>query len=290
MDLSMRPVSIAIMVFALMLAGLVFFTVPKLMTRNVEVVPPAPMPVIAGAEVIVAAHTVPAGTILKSDDLRWQRWPDEGLDANYLVRDKGANLQKDAVGRVVLRGITVGEPITAQRLLKPGDSGFLAAALTAGMRAMSIRIDAVSGNAGFITPGDRVDILLTEHYPMHYGPNDANAGGTMPPQKQVSSVLLRDVRVLAVDQEMRDLDNKPKVGSTATVEVDLEQAQKLNLASQMGALSLALRSLSRPEHPEVQGGLIQDVNVSAFLGSLSRRGRDDNGLRVYRGTAASLGR
>src|SRR5258708_2719350 len=129
MDLSMRPVSIAIMVFALMLAGLVFFTVPKLMTRSVEAVPPAPVPMVAVAEVIVAAHNVPAGTILKSDDLRWQRWPDDGLDPNFLVRDKGANLQKDAIGRVVLRGVTTGEPITAQRLLKPGDSGFLAAAL-----------------------------------------------------------------------------------------------------------------------------------------------------------------
>jgi pilus assembly protein CpaB len=290
MDLSMRPISIAIMVFALMLAGLTFFIVPKLMIRNVEAIPPAPLPMLAGAEVMVAAQSVPAGTILKSDDLRWQRWPDEGLDPNFLVRDKGANLQKDAIGRVVLRGITAGEPITAQRLLKPGDSGFLAAALTAGMRALSIRIDAVSGDAGFINPGDRVDILLAEHYPVHYGPGEANAGGTMPPSKQVSSVLLRDVRVLAIDQEMRDLDNKPKIGSTATVEVDLGQAQKLTLASQMGALSLALRSLTRPEHAEMQGGLIQDVDVSTFLGSLSRRNGGDTGMRVYRGTAASLGR
>jgi pilus assembly protein CpaB len=290
MDLTMRPISIAIMVFALILAGLVYLVVPKLMVHKVEAVPSAPLPMVAGAEVIVAARNVPAGTILKSDDLRWQRWPDDGLDVNFLVRDKGANLQKDAVGRVVLRGISTGEPITAQRLLKPGDSGFLAAALTAGMRAMSIRIDAVTGDAGFINPGDRVDILLAEHYPVHYGPNEANAGGTMPPSKQVSSVLLHDVRVLAIDQEMRDLDNKPKIGATATVEVDLTQAQKLTLAGQMGALSLALRSLTRPETPEIQGGLIQDVDVSTFLGALSHRHGNDNGIRVYRGTTASAER
>jgi pilus assembly protein CpaB len=112
----------------------------------------------------------------------------------------------------------------------------------------------------------------------------------MPPSKQVSTVLLRDIRVLAIDQEMRDLDNKPKVGATATVEVDLAQAQKLNLAAQMGNLSLALRSLTRPEVAEVQGGLIQDVDVSAFLGALSRRHSGDDGIRIYRGTSASLGR
>jgi pilus assembly protein CpaB len=289
MDLSMRPLSIAIMAFAVVLAGLMFFAAPKLLTRPVE--PPSlPPPMMAGGDVLVAAHNVAAGTILRSEDLRWQKWPDDGLDANFLVREKGASLQTDAVGRVVLRGLSAGEPLTAQRLLKPGDAGFLAAALTPGMRAMSIRIDAVSGNAGFIMPGDKVDVVLSEHYPVHYGANDE---GAKPTQKQVSSVLLHDIRVLAIDQDVRDVDSKPKLGQTATVEVDMPQAQKLSLASQMGTLFLALRSLSRPEAPEREalGGLIQDVDVSAYLGRLQHKVvTTPDGIRVYRGTSLGMGR
>src|SRR3954466_13668137 len=105
MDLSMRPLSIAIMVFALMLAGLVFFVVPKLMPRAIEVPIMAPAAASSPAgEVMVASRNLPAGTILKGDDMRWQRWPEDGLDVNFLLRDKGATAQKDIVGRVVLRG------------------------------------------------------------------------------------------------------------------------------------------------------------------------------------------
>src|SRR5262249_47925377 len=161
------------------------------------------------------------------------------------------------------------------------ESGFLAAALTPGLHAFSIRIDAVTGDAGFIAPGDRVDVLLNEHYPVHQG---AAATGPMAAQKQVSSVILREIRVLAIDQEVLDVDNKPKVGTTATVEVDLAQAQKLGLASQMGTLYLALRSLTRPETPELQSTLVQDTDVSAFLGRLHRQTTDSDGIRVYRGT------
>jgi pilus assembly protein CpaB len=276
----MRPLSIFIVSFALLLAGAVFVVVPRVMNRP-EPAPAAPQPLrIAAGDVLVAARNVPAGTILKSGDLRWQRWPDEGLDANFLIRDKGATIEKDAAGRVVLRGFAAGEPITTPRLLKPGEAGFLAAALTPGMRAVSVRIDVVSGDGGFIVPGDRVDVLLAERFPISY--NGSSVSGARPTHKQVNSVVLRDVRVLAIDQEMKDIDGKPKVGSTATLEVDLRQAQKLALAPQMGALSLALRSLTRPEEPEVLGGTVQDTEVSSYLGALV--GPPGNGVRVYRGT------
>src|SRR5215469_12571246 len=137
----MRPISATIFIFALTFAAIVYFVVPKFLAR-----PSAPAPVahVASDDVLVAAHDLPSGTILKADDVRWQRWPQEGLDPNFLLRDKGADPQKDAVGRAVLRGFATGEPITAQRLLKPGDAGFLAAVLKPGMRAVSTRIDAVS--------------------------------------------------------------------------------------------------------------------------------------------------
>lgn len=282
----MRPLSIFIFAFALLLAGLVYVVVPRLMQRPAEA-QTAPQAIrIAAADVLVAAQSLPAGTILKVGDVRWQRWPDDGIDANFLQRDKGATPQQDAAGRVVLRGIAAGEPITASRLIKAGEAGFLAAALAPGMRAVSVKIDAVSGNSGFIVPGDRVDVLLAERFPIIYANNhnDGESTHTRPSHKTVNSIVLSDVRVLAIDQEMRDLDNKPKTGQTATLEVELAQAQKLALAPQMGSLSLALRSLARPETPEPSGGTIQDIDVSPFLYKLIRQ-PGEQGIRVYRGTA-----
>lgn len=286
----MRPVSIMILVFALAFSAVVFFVVPKFMHR--QAAQPAAQAVrIAAGDVLVAARAVPAGTILKAGDLRWQRWPEEGLDPNFLIRDKGADLQRDAVGRVVLRGFAAGEPITAQRLLKPGDAGFLAAALTPGMRAVSVRIDAVSGDAGFIIPGDHVDVMLAERFPIVGSDSDAaHTGGLRPNQKQVSSIVLRDVRVLAIDQDMHDMDNKPKVGSTATVEVMPKEAQKLSLATQMGVLFLALRSLAKDDTPEKDGSVVQDIDVSPFLKQVARRPRGETGVvHVYHGAAVALG-
>ncbi|HTY69296.1 MAG TPA: Flp pilus assembly protein CpaB [Alphaproteobacteria bacterium] len=283
----MRPISAMIFAFALAFAAFVFFVVPKFMVKRPEPVAPAQ---IASNDVLVAAHDLPAGMILKGDDVRWRRWPQEGLDPNFLLRDKGADPQKDAVGRVVLRGLAAGEPITAQRLLKPGDAGFLAAALTAGMRAVSVRIDAVSGDGGFIIPGDHVDVLLAEKFPlMDGGGNEAAPGGPRVTQKQVNSIVLRDVRVLAIDQSAQDMDNKPKVGSTATVEVTITQAQKLSLAAQMGTLFLALRSLTKADPPESAGDIVQDVDVSPYLGRVAH-GSDGNGMiHVYHGASLALG-
>ncbi len=276
----MRPIGVAIVVFALALAGLVYFVVPGLMNRPVAAVQPAPQaPRVDGNEVLVATRNLPAGSIMKADDVRWQRWPEDGIDPNFLLRTKGITPQADAAGRVVLRGFAAGEPITVQRLLRPGDSGFLAAALTPGKRAISVPIDAVSGNAGFIVPGDSVDLLLAEKFNITYV---GNTDGARPSHKQASSVVLRDIRVLTIDQETRDMDTKPKLGRTATLEVDLMQAQKVSLAMQMGTLSLALRSLVRPETAEVMGGTVQDFEVSSFLGRLQNQ-QNGNGVRVYHG-------
>lgn len=283
----MRPISAMIFVFALTFAAVVFFVVPKFMVKRPAPVAPAQ---IASNDVLVAAQDLPAGTILKAGDVRWRRWPQEGLDPNFLLRDKGADPQKDAVGRVVLRGFAAGEPVTAQRLLKPGDAGFLAAALTPGMRAVSVRIDAVSGDGGFIIPGDHVDVLLAERFPlMDGGASEAAVGGPRITQKQVNSIVLRDVRVLAIDQSAQDMDNKPKVGSTATVEVTITQAQKLSLAAQMGTLFLALRSLAKADPPESPGGIVQDVDVSPYLSRVANGSDGRDVIHVYHGAALALG-
>jgi pilus assembly protein CpaB len=281
----MRFISIIIMAAALVLSVLVFFVVPRLIHRDPP--PQTAEPVKSpGVEVMVAAHAVAAGSILKSDDLRWQHWPDDSLDGGYLVKEKGADAQKDAVGRVVLRGFENGEPVTQLRLLKPGDSGFLAAALKPGMRAESVKIDAVIGTAGFINPGDHVDVLLTEHFDINYATDGSN-GDMRPTQKHVNSVVLEDVRILAIDQNVQDLDNKPKVGTTATLELDPEQSQKLALAASMGGLALALRSLVSNDEPPPPADqtphMVHDYDVSPFLAALWHPRVRQQGVRVYHG-------
>ena len=219
---------------------------------------------------LVAAKSLPAGTVLKAEDVRWQRWPEEGLDPNFLVREKGADPQKVAVGFIVLHGIDAGQPVTAQRLLKPGESGFLAAALTPGMRAVTIKIDAVSAEAGFILPQDRVDIALNEHYTVTLPPGAAPPGPQIS-TKDVSSIILRNVKILAIDQGMQDIDSKPKVGATATLEVDLQQAQKIEIAAQLGTLSLVLRSHTLPTRAEPEGAspIVEDYQVSPFRAAVT---------------------
>jgi pilus assembly protein CpaB len=299
----MRLASILIVVFALVLAGTVFFVVPRLMNRGAQQAQQQAQVRAAAQDVLVAAKNLPAGTVLKPEDVRWQRWPEEALDPNFLVREKGADPQKVAVGFIVLHGIEAGQPVTAQRLLKPGESGFLAAALAPGMRAVTVRIDAVSAEAGFILPRDRVDVVLNEHYTVTLAPIAAPPGQSLPQigTKDVSSVILRNVKILAIDQAMQDIDSKPKVGATATLEVDLQQAQKIAIAAQLGTLSLVLRSHTLPTRSEPEGAspIVEDYQVSPFRAAVMQQyysnlangqqqlqhASSEDGLRVYHGAA-----
>jgi Flp pilus assembly protein CpaB len=143
-------------------------------------------------------------------------------------------------GDVTRRGIGEGEPVTPNRLVKPGERGFLAAVLKAGHRAVSIPIDAASGIAGLVFPGDRVDILLTHSVPAR----DSEEGSD---PRRASETILENVRVLAVDQAVDDLQGEPKLAKTATLEVTPKQAEILSVARQLGGLSLSLRSLAKNE-------------------------------------------
>jgi pilus assembly protein CpaB len=305
----MRLASILIVTFALFLAGAIFFVVPRLMNRGAHEAQQQQQAVqVTTNDVLVAARSLPAGTVLKSDDVRWQRWPQDALDPSFLVREKGADLQKDAIGHVVLRGLEQGAPVTPSRLLKPGEAGFLAAALKPGMRAAAIKIDAITGTAGFVLPADRVDVLLTEHYTVQTaGEAQRNQGLPQITTKDVTSVVLRNVMVLAIDQVMQDIDSKPKLAGTATLEVDLVQAEKLALAAQMGTLSLVLRSHTEPARPEPESGtgLVEDFQVSPFRAAVVQRssgvsaplpdqapvalGEGSVPLRVYHGASLARG-
>jgi pilus assembly protein CpaB len=125
--------------------------------------------------------------------------------------------------------MSVNEPILAGKISAPGAGASIAALLPDGMRAATVRIDDVSGVAGFVQPNDSVDVLITRQV--------QGAAGA----QQVTDVLLQNVRVLAIDQQAKNPDGTPKVGRTATFEVAPLDAQKLALGSQPGSLRLVLR-------------------------------------------------
>ena len=193
----------------------------------------APPSEVKKAYVLVADKDLPTGTFIKENLVTWQSWPDEKLHPSYVI--KGKTEPQELVGSVVRRAITAGEPITTGRIIKPGTRGFLAAVLRPGYRAVSLRVNATSSIAGLVFPGDRVDIILTHSV--------RNAGA----KQRVSETVLTNVRVLAIDQKTNDQEIAPKVGKNATFEVTPKQAEMVLVLSDMGRLSLSLRSLAKDQ-------------------------------------------
>ena len=196
--------------------------------RQEPVVAALPPPV-KKTYVLVADKNLPTGTLIKENLLTWQAWPDAKLHRSYLI--KGESDLEELVGSVVRRAISAGEPVSAGRLVKPGTRGFLAAVLRPGYRAVSLRINATSSISGLVFPGDRVDVILT---------HTVNA-------KRVSETVLTNVRILAIDQQTNDQTQAPKVGKHATFEVTPKQAEMFSVLSDMGKLSLSLRSLAKDQ-------------------------------------------
>jgi pilus assembly protein CpaB len=198
------------------------------------VAPVKPLPMV-----LVAKGDLPAGQFVRPENLRWNPWPEGGVSANYIV--EGKHRIEDFVGAVVRSGLADGEPITEVRVVRPGDRGFMAAVLTPGMRAVTVPVTVSSGNAGFVFPGDRVDLILT--FSVKPVPT---AGSNGPPQDEhrASETLLTDVRVLAVDQRADDQTKDPIVAKTATLEVTPKQAEIIAVATSFGQLSFSLRSLA----------------------------------------------
>lgn len=194
-------------------------------------------PKIDGPEVLVATRALPVGTILDATAIKFQPWPKELVDGAYYLKAK-TDL-KSLQGTVVRNAITAGQPVTQGALVKPGDRGFLAAALGPGMRAVTFPVSAKTAVAGFVFPGDRVDLVLTQ---------DVAGGGDGPPLK-VSETVMRNLRVLATDQRTdnaTDEDGKTivKTFRTVTVEVTPKLAEEIAVAQTVGELSLSLRSIA----------------------------------------------
>ena len=231
---------VILLIAALLIAGITAF-----MARSMFAGSAAPKvaamvkPEDKGPQVLVATRALPVGTIITADSIRYQPWPEELIESAYFIKKApDATSSEDLIGTVVRNAVTAGQPITQGSLVKPGDRGFLAAALSPGMRAITVPVSALTGVAGFVFPGDRVDLMLTQ----------VVAGDTGPPLK-VSETIMRNLRVLATDQRSKSATDA--AGNTVvqkfklvTFEVTPSIAEKITVAQSIGTLSLSLRSIA----------------------------------------------
>jgi len=249
-------------------------------------------PVQPMARVLVATRNIKAGTRIGDDDLGWQDWPLNSVNPAYIVDGAGAparagaegapvpvskpqngvvqavadkvapSASKEAyVGGVAREDILANEPIIDAKIVRADEGGFMAVMLRPGMRALAVPVSVDNTAGGFILPGDHVDILAT-----HQTQKGGAAGGTVDSVQPV----LRNVRVLAIDQQVQtDKDKQSVIGATATLEVSPEQGQAVTLAKASGTLTMMLRSYA-------------DVSGPSSVADAHAVGAGDGTVRVFR--------
>ena len=200
--------------------------------------------------IAVAAVPLDYGTDITPDKVRFVAMPTATLPAGSFR--SLPEMLPQGKRRVAIRPMTINEPILASKLAGEGLGASIAALLPDGMRAASVRINDVSGVAGFIQPTDSVDVLITR-------PVTGDREG------HVTDLLLQDVKVLAMDQNAKDANGQPVLAKTATLEVDPTEAQKLALAQQLGQLSLVLRKPGEQDNnPFVETVSLEDLRVGLY--------------------------
>ena len=199
--------------------------------------PAEPVAQLQTVDVLVAKSDIGLGQAVKPDDLQWQTWPAATASNNFIRRNERPDATTQIVGAIARAPFIAGEPIREPKLVKANGSGFMAAILPAGMRAVSTELSPENGAGGFILPNDRVDLILSNH--------EKNMDHPGAPDVVKSEIILSNVRVLAIDQAPKEKDGQNAVlGKTVTLELTPDQSETLIRARQSGALSLALRSIA----------------------------------------------
>jgi pilus assembly protein CpaB len=197
----------------------------------------APVAQLQTVDVLVAKSDIGLGQTLKPDDVQWQSWPASSASNAFIRRNEQPGAATEVAGSIVRVPFIAGEPIREQKLVKGNGSGFMAAILPSGMRAVSTEISPETAAGGFILPNDRVDVILSRH---QKNPDHANSAEII-----TSEIILSNVRVLAIDQAPKEKEGQNAViGRTVTLELKPEQAETLARSHQSGTLSLALRSIA----------------------------------------------
>ncbi|MCA6107798.1 Flp pilus assembly protein CpaB [Bradyrhizobium cenepequi] len=211
-------------------------------------------------EVLVAQSDIGLGQSVKQENLQWQVWPAATASNNFIRRYDRPDAIKDLIGSIARMPLIAGEPVREQKLVKTDGSGFMAAILPSGSRAVSTEISAETAAGGFILPNDRVDVILSrrEKNPDQNGADVVRA-----------EIILSNIRVLAIDQAPKEKDGANSLlGKTVTLELKPNQTETLARSRQSGVLSLALRSIT-------------DVNVAdvASQDQPPKRGQSINVVR-----------
>ena len=248
---------------ALLVGALVIAVVTAIMAKNMfagagaQQAAAAPVAVPVGPKVLVAKKALPVGTIIDADSFTYQPWPKELMQSAYYIENQPDAAMGSLAGQVVRYPITAGQPVTRGSLVGAQDRGFLAAALGAGMRAITVPVNVSSGVAGFVFPGDHIDLVLTQQV----------EGGGDGPALKVSETIIRNLRVLATDQRTTDKDADGKTSvktfSNVTLEVTPRIAEKIAVAQSLGSLSLSLRSLADNSSDLERAVAAGDVKVPA---------------------------
>ncbi|RZI99610.1 MAG: Flp pilus assembly protein CpaB [Brevundimonas sp.] len=297
----MKPARIAVICVAAVAAIGLALVVRAMGSSNnepVAVATAAPVETRPMAKVLVAAKDLQPGQRLTEADLDWKEWVVADVNPAFITdgsvpvptaaatpadADKPAGAvaavarvatdlatsggKSDYIGSVVREPILAGEPIVARKIVRAGDSGYMAAYLEPGMRAMAIKVSVESAAGGFILPGDRVDVVVTREASSTEG-----AGGGA---SRIGGTVLQNIKVLAIDQSTRAGDDaQAVVGATATLEVSPMDAEVLALSKDGGEVSLSLRSYADTAGPS---------------GSTGRRTQPQNtAVRVFRGGAPEV--
>lgn len=233
----MNTARIVVLVIALGAGGVAAYLASGFDNKPAPVLPVAEK--LPTVEVLVAKNDIQLGQAIKPEDLQWQTWPAATASNAFIRRDNRPEAQTQIAGSIARVPLMQGEPIREQKLVKAEGSGFMAAILPSGMRAVSTEISAETGAGGFILPNDRVDIVLTRRLknPDTNGPTGGN-------DLILSEVILTNIRVLAIDQAPKEKDGQNAVvGKTVTLELKPDQVAALSAARQGGTLTLALRSI-----------------------------------------------
>jgi pilus assembly protein CpaB len=258
----MKPARLIVLFIAIAAGGVAAL----LAGRSDQAPPPPPAAVVQleTAEVLVANAEIGMGSAVSPQDLRWQTWPAAAAGSSFIKKSDRPDAINQLAGSIVRSPLSDGEPIREAKLIRANGSGYMAAILPTGMRAVSTDISPETGAGGFILPNDHVDVILTRR---DRDAEQANGGI----ETHVSETIMSNVRVLAIDQTVEEKGGqRVVVGKTATLELTPRLAEKLMLAHQLGTMSLSLRSL-----------------VDAGKGQVADASPPSSGdtIVVYRGTA-----
>ena len=206
--------------------------------------PTEPVAQLPTVDVLVAKSDIGLGQTVTPNDMLWQTWPAATAGNSFIRRSERPDATKEITGSIARSPFIAGEPIREPKLIKANGSGFMAAILPQGMRAISTEISPETGAGGFILPNDRVDVILTRR---EKNPDPKATGDLV-----ISELKLSNIRVLAIDQAPKEKDGQNSVvGKTVTLELKPEQVTLMAAARQAGTLSLALRSIADINQTEI---------------------------------------